>query len=134
MSDHQGFKGLEAWQVTMNLVEAIYHTTTSWPPHEQFGLTNQVRRASVSVPSNIAEGHGRKSPGDFLRFISISLGSLAEIETQLLIADRLGYMSDLQTQQLIGLVHEATRVTQGFARFLRRSASSTTKNQQPITK
>jgi len=129
MAAQAGFKGLEAWQVAMGLVEVIYQATATWPSHEQFGLTNQVRRAAVAVPSNIAEGHGRKSPGDFIRFVSIALGSLSELETQILIAGRLGYLPEPHAQPLIERIHETTRVTQGFARFLKRTAPQTTKNQ-----
>lgn len=113
----------------MNLVEEIYKVTATWPAREQFGLISQVRRAAVSVPSNIAEGHGRKSPGDFVRFVSIALGSPAELETQVLIAGRLGYLPAVDAKRLVERIHETTRVTQGFARFLKRGVPAATKNQ-----
>ena len=83
---------LRVWQLSMDLAESIYRETRSFPSHEQFGLTSQLRRAAVSVPSNIAEGHTRNQTGEYLRFLAISRGSLAEIKTQLLISQRLEYL------------------------------------------
>ena len=76
----------------MQLTRGIYRATASFPDTERFGLTNQMRRAAVSIPSNIAEGHARSTTADFLRFVSITLGSLAELETQVLLAIDLGYL------------------------------------------
>lgn len=119
MNENQGFKGLSAWQKAMDLVESIYRSTRSWPEDERFGLINQVRRAAVSVPSNIAEGQGKSSQGDFGRFLSIALGSLAEIETQLLIASRLGYLSESEAASLVNKCKEVARITQGLSTFIR---------------
>lgn len=83
----------------MILVEQVYAITSHFPNEERFGLTNQLRRAAVSVPSNIAEGAARGSDADFLRFLYISRGSLSEIETQLLIAKNLNFLSDMQEVQ-----------------------------------
>jgi four helix bundle protein len=83
---------LDVWQKSMDLVASIYEITASFPEREHFGLTAQVRRAAVSVPSNIAEGQGRKSTPEFRRHLSIALGSLNEIETCVRIAARLGYL------------------------------------------
>jgi four helix bundle protein len=85
---------LEAWQDAMLLVETIYRASASLPDHERFGLCAQIRRAAVSVPSNIAEGAARKSTADFLRFLSIARGSLSEVDTQIQIARRLAYLPD----------------------------------------
>ena len=82
---------LKAWQTAMELVKDIYAITASFPKEEIYGLTGQIRRAAVSVPSNIAEGAARTGPKEFLRFLSISRGSLSELETQLIISQDLGY-------------------------------------------
>jgi four helix bundle protein len=83
------FRELVVWQVAMDLTEQIYRATATFPADERFGLTSQMRRAAVSIPSNIAEGHGRNSTADFRHFLGIARGSAREIETQVLIAERL---------------------------------------------
>lgn len=88
-------KDLLVYQKALNLVTAIYAITKSFPEDEQFGLTSQLRRASVSVPSNISEGAGRKGKKEFIHFLFIALGSLNEIETQLEISKRLDYIQDI---------------------------------------
>ena len=88
---------LVAWQKAMDLVESVYKATSQFPKEEVYGLTNQLRRAAVSVPSNIAEGQGRRSDNDFRRFLAIGHGSLREVETQVLIAQRLHYLTEAQT-------------------------------------
>ena len=90
MSDH---KDLLAWREAMSLVEAVYRDTENFPQDETFGLRAQVRRAAVSVPSIIAEGSGRNSPGELRQFVGIASGSLAELETQLELSVRLGFMN-----------------------------------------
>lgn len=85
---------LLVWQEAMALVREIYGATADFPGHEAYGLTSQMRRAAVSVPSNVAEGAGRISPAEFLRFLSIARGSLCELETQILLAEDLGYIQD----------------------------------------
>ena len=86
-------KDLDVYKLSLDLVEDIYKLTKSFPSSENFGLTSQLRRAAVSLPSNIAEGASRASTKDFIRFLNISAGSLAEIETQLVIAERIGYIT-----------------------------------------
>jgi len=88
------YRDLIVWQEAMGLAEDAYRATHAFPKHELYGLTSQIRRAVVSVASNIAEGQSRDTTRDFLKFLSISLGSLAEFETQMLLANRLGYVSD----------------------------------------
>jgi four helix bundle protein len=88
----KSYKDLEVWQKSVALVTEIYALTKKFPDDEKFGLTNQVRRAAVSVPSNISEGSERKSTQDFIRYINIAAGSLAEVQTQLIIAENLGYI------------------------------------------
>lgn len=85
-------KKLLAWREAMNLVESVYRDTASFPREETFGLVSQLRRAAVSIPSNIAEGAARNSSGELLQFLGITCGSVAELETQLELAVRLGYL------------------------------------------
>lgn len=87
------YQDLTVWQESIELVAIVYAITETFPDTEKFGITNQMRRCAVSIPSNIAEGHARKSDGDFVRFLRISYGSSAELETQLLIAKRLKFIS-----------------------------------------
>jgi four helix bundle protein len=87
-------KNLEVWKKSMDLVLQVYQITNLFPDTEKFGLTSQMRRAAVSIPSNIAEGAARKSDKEFIQFLYIALGSLAEVETQYLIAIRLQYLND----------------------------------------
>lgn len=105
------YKDLIVWQKAMDLVELVYQVTSSFPKEERYGLTNQLRRAAVSIPSNIAEGHARSSTAEFQRFLSIARGSLAEVETQLLIARRLGYLSEEQPSPILSLQVEINKMT-----------------------
>ena len=93
------YRNLIAWQKAMELVLEVYKATKTMPKEEIYGLTSQMRRAAVSIPSNIAEGQGRKTPRDFKNFLSIALGSLKELETQILIAQGLNYFNDQTNQQ-----------------------------------
>lgn len=95
------FKELKIWQDSMGIVEDIYKETGNFPKDEQYGLTSQMRRCSVSVPSNIAEGSGRNSDKDFSRFLSFSLSSSFELETQLIIADRLGFIEKNASERIM---------------------------------
>jgi len=94
-------KDLDVWKLSIDFVTDIYKVTSSFPKEDQFGLTNQIRRAAVSVPSNIAEGAARNSDKEFLRFLYISLGSIQEIDTQLLIALNLDFISSSDFDNLI---------------------------------
>jgi four helix bundle protein len=100
MPTHSTFQDLRIWQEAMDLTEEIYRATGDFPKHELYGLTSQLRRAAVSVPSNIAEGKGHRSDPDFIRFLLHARGSLLEIQTQLLIAGRLKYLSDEKVEIL----------------------------------
>ncbi|HZX72624.1 MAG TPA: four helix bundle protein [Rhodanobacter sp.] len=93
-SSKRPHEGLQVWQDAMDLVEAIYRISADFPDSERFGLTSQLRRAAISVPSNIAEGAARRSTPEYLRFLSMARGSLSELDTQLQIAERLAYVSD----------------------------------------
>ena len=94
------YRTLDVWQLGMASVVEIYRLTRAFPSEEKFGLTSQVRRAAVSIPSNIAEGHSRLGPGDFRRFVSIARGSVAEVETQVAVALALDFISARDTSAI----------------------------------
>lgn len=114
-----GYKDLIAWQKGMDLVATIYDATQSFPSHEQFGLTSQLRRAAVSVPSNIAEGKAHYSNRDFVRFLRHARGSLAEIETQVLIAQQRKYLNTETATNLSQKIAELGRILSGLINSLR---------------
>lgn len=112
------FKELKVWQNSKNLVIDIYKDTENFPKTEIFGLTNQIRRASVSVPSNIAEGCGRNSNKDLKRFLDIANGSSFELETQLIIANELKFLNDSSFNTLIKKIDEVQKMIYGFKNSL----------------
>ncbi|TWU33443.1 hypothetical protein Q31b_57600 [Novipirellula aureliae] len=116
----RSYRELEVWQKGMDLVVAIYAATKEFPADERFGLCSQVQRAAVSVPSNIAEGQSRTSTKEFLHHLSIARGSLAEIETQIEIAARLGYVPTPTDRQLATDAATVGRLLSGLIRSLRR--------------
>ncbi|RVD54432.1 four helix bundle protein [Mesorhizobium sp. M2D.F.Ca.ET.185.01.1.1] len=95
------YKDLVVWQQAMDLAVSVYNPTKSWPKEELYGLTSQVRRSAASVPSNIAEGYGREIRGSYQQFLRIAQGSLKELETQFLIAERTGIASQQTTASLL---------------------------------
>lgn len=97
----RSYKDLMVWQRSMDLVESIYRMTERLPANEQWGLVSQMRRAAVSVPSNIAEGYGRQSSGNYIQFLSISRGSLLELETQIELCIRLKYLSRIDSEKIL---------------------------------
>ena len=111
------YRDLEVWQVGIDLVLAAYELSNAFPVDERYGLTAQLRRAAVSVPANIAEGHGRRHTGDYVRHLSIANGSLLELETHVHLAVRLGYASQKAVDEVWGL---AARVGQMLARLIAR--------------
>jgi four helix bundle protein len=114
------YRQLIVWQRAMDLVESVYRLTTRYPKEELYGLTSQTRRASVSVPSNIAEGQGRQTTADFMHFLAIARGSLKELETQVIIARRLGYVTAEDEAQLLGKADDVSRLLSGLKRSLAR--------------
>lgn len=112
------FKELKVWQNSKNLVIDIYKDTENFPKTEIFGLTNQIRRASVSVPSNIAEGCGRNSNKDLTRFLDIANGSSFELETQLIIANELKFLDDNSFEMLCKKLDEVQKMIYGFKKSL----------------
>jgi four helix bundle protein len=114
------YRELIVWQKALDLVEFVYLLTRKFPKDELYGLTSQMRRASVSVPANIAEGQGRKGTGEFLHFLSISHGSLREVETHGFIAARLQYILDEDLKQLLDRCSEVGRLLNGLSNSLSR--------------
>jgi four helix bundle protein len=110
----QSFRDLIAWQKAMDLVVLVYRATEGFPSREMFGIVNQMRRAAVSVPSNIAEGQGRLGSKEFCRFLGIARGSVQELQTQVLIARRLEFLTEEQSAELIGLATEVARIVNGL--------------------
>ena len=108
------YRELIAWQRAMDLAAAIYRATEAFPKAEEYGLKTQLRRAAVSVPSNIAEGQGRQTTGEFIQFLGHARGSLLEIETQVLLADRLGFFSEAKTEELLRFCTADARVLNGL--------------------
>ena len=106
----KSYKDLIVWQKSMALSESVYNLTKKLPSFEQFGLISQLRRASVSIPSNIAEGYGRQSTGNYKHFLSISRGSLLELETQLILCERLKYFTAEDTEQLLRDIDSLARM------------------------
>ena len=110
----KSYRDLIAWQKGINLVADVYRATQTLPKEELYGLTSQLRRAAVSIPSNIAEGQGRKSSGEFRHFLHNATGSLMELETQVTIAGVLGFMGQAQIDDLQAKASELGRILNGL--------------------
>lgn len=124
MADGGSFKDLIVWQKSILLVKQIYSLSNTFPGEEKFGLVSQIRRAAVSIPSNIAEGQARRTTGDYIRFVSTAEGSLAEVETQLIIAVELTYCSNVDTGECFALITEVRKMLNGLRRSLIAKSSS----------
>lgn len=111
---------LDVWKLSMKLVTALYRETAQWPDTERFGLISQVRRAAVSVPTNIAEGHGRGTTRDYLRFLDIADGSLAEVRTLLQIACNIEFATAESTQKYLTEARQVGRLLGGLKKALRK--------------
>ena len=114
----RSYQELIAWQRSIQLVADVYRAIQVFPREETYGLTSQIRRAAVSIPSNIAEGQGRLSRGEFKQFLGHARGSIFELESQLLIARSLDYFGDEETRILLGKVAEVARILNGLLRSL----------------
>jgi four helix bundle protein len=117
-------ENLEVWKKAIELVVDIYNETAEFPSDERFGLISQLRRAAVSIPSNIAEGAARSTAKDKLRFLSMAQGSMSEVDTQLVISSRLGYLSEDNLSKLLIRTEELAKMMYGWARHLRTSDES----------
>ena len=118
------FKDLVVWQKAFDLCGCLYRATREFPTDERFGLVAEIRKTARSVAYNIAEGHRRRSTREFMRFLDISLGSAAELETQLLLANFLAYMDDEAASFVLERLHEIQRMLFGLLRSLRERLDS----------
>lgn len=109
---------LDVWKKSIILVTEIYKVTESFPKSEQYGLTNQIRRCAVSIPSNIAEGAARTSTKEFSHFLAISLGSIAELETQLIISKNLAYLGEIEFEKMIADIVTVRKMTIGLKKSI----------------
>lgn len=112
-------KDLKVWQESMDFVMYIYEMTQDFPSTEQYGIVGQMRRAAVSIPSNIAEGAGRKGEKELIRFLFIALGSLSELETQMEISRRLGFISDVDFKNTEPKIYYIRKMLSGLIRSLK---------------
>ncbi|MDP2598661.1 MAG: four helix bundle protein [Candidatus Liptonbacteria bacterium] len=110
----KNFKDLLVWQKSIELVVSVYTITKGFPTEEKYGLTNQLRRAAISIPSNIAEGNMRSTGRDFKQFVAIARGPCSEVETQNIIAERLGYIQNDDCAQLSKQIDELSRMLGSF--------------------
>ncbi len=110
MSTIKSFRDLFIWQKSMNLVTVIYEVSSKFPSQEMYGLTSQIRRCAISIPSNIAEGYGRNSTGDYKRFLQIAVGSLFEFQTQIEIAFNLHYLSKEVFDDLLRMCNDLDKM------------------------
>ena len=114
----RNYKELKVWQKTYHLSLEIYKATANFPAEEKFGLTSQIRRASISIPSNIAEGYGRNTTNKYIRFLNISYGSICELETQILISGDLGYIKNTKLNKLTDKILEVERMLKALINSL----------------
>jgi four helix bundle protein len=116
------FKELKVWQISRHLVKSIYELSTSFPAEEKYGITSQVRRCSVSIPTNIAEGCGRNTDKDFAHFLNISLGSAYELESLLYLCVDLKLLSENQLNDILPTISEIQKMTFGLIKTLRQKS------------
>ena len=115
----ESYRDLQVWRLAIDLAVVSYAITQRFPKDERFGLVSQARRAAVSVSANIAEGHGRAHRGDYLRHLSISRGSIKELETHMIIAYRLKYLGRLELQSFLGRTEQISRMLTTLRKRLR---------------
>jgi four helix bundle protein len=119
MAEFRSYRDLIVWQLAMELAKQVYVVTASFPKDELYGLTSQLRRCSVSIPSNIAEGHARESSKEFLHHVSIALGSLAELETQVTLSGNFHYISPSMVGELLAAADQLGRKLRGLQKSIR---------------
>ena len=113
-----GYRDLKVWQAAMQLAGEVYRLSARLPKHETYGLASQLQRSAVSLPSNIAEGHGRNSQKEFNHFLGIALGSLAELETQLILAQQLKYLTEEDISPALQNADEIGKMLKGLQKSL----------------
>lgn len=114
----KGYQDLLVWQKSMDLAESVYRLVQLLPNEEIYALSGQMRRAAISIPSNIAEGHSRQSKKEYSHFLYIAKGSISELQTQLLVAERIGYLKKEQIDSALNLSNEIGRMLSGLIRTL----------------
>ncbi|MCX7109892.1 MAG: four helix bundle protein [Proteobacteria bacterium] len=119
MTGSRNYRDLIVWQKSMDLAEKIYSFTQSFPKEERFGITSQMRRAGTSIPANIAEGQARNHTAEFRHFLGIAKGSLAELETWIMLCERLGYLDSLHSKNLLANCEEIQKLLGGLLKSLR---------------
>ena len=121
MSEINSYRDLKIWQTAMDIAVGCYEATRDFPKSETYGMASQIRRASVSVPANIAEGHGRDSTGNFVTFLEVAQGSLKELETHLLLTIRVGLAEERLVQPLLQQCDVLGRMLRAYIRSIQRS-------------
>ncbi|MBI2842346.1 MAG: four helix bundle protein [Armatimonadetes bacterium] len=129
----KSFRDLRVWQAGMDLVEEVYRLTKTFPSQELYGLASQIQRSAVSIPSNIAEGHTREHGKEYLNHISMAQGSLAELQTQLEIAARLGYLSQEQLSEALNYAMSLARQLYALRNGVAKSLAPNTQHPTPNT-
>ena len=124
MAEIKTHKDLLVWKKGIDLVEQIYKFTKQFPKEELYGITNQMRRCAVSIPANIAEGSGRKNKAEFIQFLHIALGSASELETHLIISQRLGLLSINSYDEIMNALNEIIKMICGLINSLNSTRSS----------
>jgi len=114
----QNYKNLDVWKESRKLVSTVYSLAKNFPEEEKFGLTSQIKRASISIPSNIAEGLGRNSKKETRQFVYIAKGSLYEVETQIYLALDLGFLQENQTEEIFNQITTVRKLIIGFIKYL----------------
>ena len=131
MSDDKNsyyYKKLKVWQKAMELDLQVYKATKNYPKHEQYGLISQMRRCVISIPSNIAEGHGRNSDKEIIRFLDIARGSILELDTQIEISKQLNYLKSKEFNIIFKLLDETSRMLTGLRKSKSRPSKLKTQN------
>ena len=129
----QSYRDLKVWQLGMEITTEVYRLTASFPKHEIYGLTSQMRRSASSIPANIAEGHGRDSTKEFLHLLSISRGSLSELETFFFLAKELDYGEASQVSKILDLLDEESRMLRGLQKSLKSKVSNRNPHPSSLT-
>lgn len=122
--EKSNFQDLIVWQKSIDLAELIYSITSEFPSEEKYGLISQIRRSTVSISSNIAEGAARNSPREFLQFISIARGSIAELKTQIYIAKRVKFITEVQLNEIILPIEDISKMLVGLKNSIQKTVNS----------